>query len=399
VLNPPGALVVGAGPAGLAAAEVLSDAGHSVLVAEAMPSPARKFLMAGKSGLNLTKDEGSDLFHGAFGPDLPPALRAALSDFGPSETMAWAQGLGQQLFTGSTGRVFPTAWKGSPLLRAWLARLGERGVELRTRWRWTGWEGEASRFDTPEGSRLLLARATILALGGASWRRLGSDGAWATAFPEATAPFAPSNMGLLVRWSPHMAPHFGQPVKAAAWVAGGLVSRGEVVVSAKGLEGGGLYPLSRPLREGAPLALDLFPDLSEDALRQRLGSPGRESLPNRLRKRLGLEGVRAALLQEWGRPLPADLAPLLKRLSVRHHGPRPLDEAISTAGGLRFGALDDRLMLRDRPGTFAAGEMLDWEAPTGGYLMTASLATGRRAGQTASEWLKSHKAGRNRPNT
>jgi uncharacterized flavoprotein (TIGR03862 family) len=265
-------------------------------------------------------------------------------------------------------------------------------VELRTRWRWAGFEGSASRFDTPEGPCLVEARATILAMGGASWRRLGSDGAWATQFPEAMAPFEPANMGLLVRWSPFMTPHFGQPVKAAAWSAGDLVSRGEVVVSARGLEGGGLYPLSRPLREGAPLRLDLFPDLSEDALRQRLGAASRESLPNRLRKRLGLDGVRAALLQEWGRPLPSDLASLLKAMPVRHDGPRPLDEAISTAGGFRFGALDDCLMLRDRPGTFAAGEMLDWEAPTGGYLLTASLATGRRAGRAAGEWLQSHSA-------
>ncbi len=382
----PGALVIGAGPAGLAAAEVLSEASHPVLVADAMPSPARKFLMAGKSGLNLTKDESADLFHAAYGA-APPALCAALAAFGPAEAMAWARGFGQELFTGSTGRVFPVAWKASPLLRAWLARLGDQGVDLRTRWRWTGFDGTASRFDTPDGPRLVEAIATILATGGASWRRLGSDGAWAAAFPGATAPFQPSNMGLLVRWSPHMPPHMGQPVKAAAWHAGGLVSRGEVVVSARGLEGGGLYPLSRPLREGQPLALDLFPDLPEDALRRKLAPRGRESLANHLRKRLGLDGVRAALLQEWGRPLPADLAPLLKRLPVRHDGPRPLDEAISTAGGLRFDALDDRLMLRDRPGTFAAGEMLDWDAPTGGYLLTASIATGRLAGSGAAAWI------------
>jgi hypothetical protein len=184
-----------------------------------------------------------------------------------------------------------------------------------------------------------------------------------------------------------MARHFGEPVKGGAWSAGPLVSRGEVVVSARGLEGGGLYPLSRPLREGAPLTLDLFPDLPEDTLRQKLGGRGRESLANHLRKRLHLDGVRAALLQEWGRPLPPGLAPLLKRLPARHDGPRPLDEAISTAGGLRFEALTADLMLRDRPGTFAAGEMLDWEAPTGGYLLTACLALGRRAGQGASGWL------------
>jgi uncharacterized flavoprotein (TIGR03862 family) len=388
-LDLPGALVVGAGPAGLAGAEVLSEAGHPVLLAEAMPSPARKFLMAGKSGLNITKEEAEDLFHAAFGPESPPALRAALRAFGPAEVMDWARGLGQEVFTGSTGRVFPKTWKASPLLRGWLARLEACGVELRSRWRWDGFAGTASRFLTPEGPRLVQARATVLAMGGASWRRLGSDGAWAAHLSDHAAPFAPSNMGLLVAWTPHMLRHLGEPVKGAAWSSGPLVSRGEVVVSTRGLEGGGLYPLSRPLREGAPLHLDLFPDLPEEALRQRLGSAGRESLANRLRKRLGLDGVRAALLQEWGRPLPPDLAPLLKRLRVRHDGPRPLDEAISTAGGLRFDALDEGLMLRHRPGTFAAGEMLDWEAPTGGYLLTASLATGRHAGRAAGLWLSS----------
>ncbi len=388
ILHHAGALVVGAGPAGLAAAEVLAEAGHPVLLAEAMPSPARKLLMAGKSGLNLTKDEAHDRFETAFGSaEMPPALRAALGEFGPAAAMAWARELGQEVFAGSTGRVFPVAWKASPLLRAWLHRLERGNVELRTRWRWAGLRDGASRFDTPPGPRLVRAGATVLAMGGASWRRLGSDGAWAEAFPGHVAPFLPANMGLLVRWSAHMAPHWGQPVKGAAWSAGPLRSRGEVVVSARGLEGGGLYPLSRPLREGAALRLDLFPDLPEARLRERLAGGGRESLANRLRKRLGLEGVRAALLQEWGRPLPADLAPLLKALPVRHDGPRPLDEAISTAGGLRFEALTPGLMLRDRPGVFAAGEMLDWEAPTGGYLLTACLATGRLAGRQAAAWL------------
>ncbi len=360
-----------------------------MLIAEGMPSPARKLLMAGKSGLNITKDEPADAFRAAFGAGeaLPPALRDAFREFGPQEVMEWTRGLGQEVFTGSTGRVFPTAWKASPLLRAWLRRLSDGGVELRTRWRWTGFDGgEVSRFETPQGPRLLRPGATILAMGGASWRRLGSDGAWASEFAD-VAPFAPSNMGLLVDWSPHMARHFGEPVKGAAWSAGGLVSRGEVVVSARGLEGGGLYPLSRPLREGAPLRLDLLPDLSTEAVRQRLGPRGRETVASRLRKRLGIEGARAALVQEWGRPLPDDLAPLLKALPVRHSGPRPLDEAISTAGGLRFSALTGDLMLHDRPGVFAAGEMLDWEAPTGGYLLTACLATGRRAGRAAAAWL------------
>lgn len=387
-----GALVVGAGPAGLMAAETIAAAGHPVLLAEAMPSPARKLLMAGKSGLNLTKAETPEAFRAAYGTPLPPALEAALRAFGPGEAMAWAEGLGQRPVIGSTGRVFPEAWKASPLLRAWLKRLAACGVRLVLRWRWTGWDGAAHRFETPDGPRLIETGAAVLAMGGASWRRLGSDGAWAAALPGLVAPFAPANMGLAVTWSDAMARHAGAPVKAAAWSAGGILSRGEVVVSARGLEGGGLYPLSRPLREGAALRLDLFPDRSEEWLRSRLaGGDRRESLPNRLRKRLGLSGVRAALLHEWGRDgsgrLPDDLAPLLKRLPVRHDGPRPLDEAISTAGGLRFDALTDDLMLRDRPGVFAAGEMLDWEAPTGGYLLTACLATGRLAGQAAAARL------------
>ena len=393
----PGALVVGAGPAGLMAADILSAAGHPVLIADAMPSPARKLLMAGRSGLNLTRDEPPDAFRARFAlPDdaLPPALRTALLDFGPVEAMAWARGLGQEVFTGSTARVFPLAWKASPLLRAWLARLDAQGARLAVRWRWMGFEDGLSRFETPEGPVLVDAGATILAMGGASWRRLGSDGAWADAMADLTAPFAPANMGLTVAWTPAMAPHMGAAVKGCAWLAGGLVSRGEAVVSVRGLEGGGLYALSRPLRDGAPLTVDLVPDLSPEVLRARLEGRGRESLSNHLRKRLRLEGVRMALLQEWGRPLPTDLdalARLLKGLPVRHDGPRPLDEAISTAGGLRFDALDGALMLRPQPGhprgLFAAGEMLDWEAPTGGYLITAALATGARAGKGAADWL------------
>ena len=383
-----GALVIGAGPAGLMAAEEMARAGLAVTVAEAMPSPGRKFLMAGKSGLNLTKDEGADAFRAAYDPR-PPALDSALRDFGPAEAMDWARGLGQAVFTGTSGRVFPVAMKGSPLLRAWLARLGGLGVGLRTRWRWIGWDGAGVAFDTPDGREVLHPAVTVLALGGASWRRLGSDGAWAAHLPGAVAPFLPANMGLGVDWSPAMARHFGAAVKGVALIAGGLRVRGECVISARGLEGGGIYAVARAVREGAALAIDLFPDLTEDALRARIARlrPG-ESLPNRLR-RLGLDPARAALVMEWARPLPADPAPLLKALPVRHRGPRPLDEAISTAGGLRFDALDG-YMLRDRPGTFAAGEMLDWEAPTGGYLLTACMATGRAAGRQAVAWLHDH---------
>ncbi|MGK7654086.1 TIGR03862 family flavoprotein [Roseovarius sp. B08] len=380
------ALVIGAGPAGLMAAEALAAAGCAVTVAEAKPSPARKFLMAGKSGLNLTKAEDPDTCLAAYA-EAAPRLRPMLSAFGPDDVIRWAEGLGQPTFTGTTGRVFPAAMKASPLLRAWLARLDGLGVTLHRRWRWTGWEGDAVLFDTPQGPHRRTPTVTVLACGGASWARLGSDGAWAAHLPGHTAPFQPANMGFTVAWSDHMQRHFGQPLKNIALHAGPQVSRGEIVLSAAGLEGGGLYALSRPLREGAPLTIDLRPDLSHDEVRARLGRPrGKASLSNHLRKTLRLGPAEQALLHEVARPLPADLAPLVKALPVPLQGPRPLDEAISTAGGLRFDALDPDLMLLSRPGTFAAGEMLDWEAPTGGYLLTACLATGLWAGQAAARF-------------
>ncbi|MBM2575281.1 TIGR03862 family flavoprotein [Jannaschia sp. Os4] len=371
--------VIGAGPAGLMAADAASEAGAPVVAFDAMPSPARKFLMAGKSGLNVANV--APLPDG-YGTDVA-------MDFGPQDVTAWLDGLGQDWFVGSTGRVFPKAMKASPTLRAWLGRLEGRGVALRRRWRWTGWEGAALRFETPEGPRAVAPGATVLAMGGASWRRLGSDGAWAgvPGLAEHAAPFAPSNVGFAVDWSPHMAKHFGTPLKDLGLVVGGTVHRGEVVLSAKGLEGGGLYPLTPALRDGAPLALDLKPGWAEAEVRDRLARRGKASLSNHLRKALRLEPAKVALLQEWGRPLPDDLAPLIKRLPVPLRGPRPLDEAISTAGGLRLDALDEGSMLRDRPGVFAAGEMLDWEAPTGGWLIAGCLATGRRAGRAAAAWV------------
>ncbi|WP_375260397.1 TIGR03862 family flavoprotein [Palleronia sp.] len=376
------AIVVGAGPAGLMAAEELGRAGARVLVADRMPSPARKLLMAGKSGLNLTKDEDPALVAAAYGAGAGPVPRIT-AGFGPTEIRAWAEGLGQPLFTGSTGRVFPVAMKASPLLRAWLARLDGYGAQLRTRWTWT-----RDGFDTPEGPVRVEARATVLAMGGASWRRLGSDGAWAElllAEGLPVAPFQPANAGLSVAWSEHMTPLFGAPVKNVSLLVGGAEARGEFVIARTGLEGGGIYAVSRAVREGAALALDLKPDLTEAEIRTRLAR-AKGSLGNRLRK-LGLAPAQRALLMEFARPLPDDLAPLIKRLPVHHAGLRPLDEAISTAGGLMWGALDEDLMLKDRPGTFACGEMLDWEAPTGGYLLTACLATGRHAGQAAVRFL------------
>ena len=382
------AIIVGAGPAGLMAAEVLARAGHAVTIAEQMPSPGRKFLMAGKSGLNLTMEMEPETFLAGFGPGLPEQVAAAVRDFGPAEVVAWAEGLGQPVFAGSTGRVFPEAMKASPLLRAWLARLDGLGVRLERRWRWTGWAGEGLAFETPDGPRAESPTVAVLACGGASWPRLGSDGAW-SGWLGPVAPFAPANAGLRLDWSPHMKAHLGAPVKGVALRAGGSSSRGEWVVTRDGIEGGGVYTVSRAVREGAPLTLDLAPDLTADEVARRLAGRRRGlSLAETLRRTLRLTGVRAALLHEWGRPLPEDLAPLIKALPVPHRGLMGLDGAISSAGGLRLDALTGGLMLKDRPGVFAAGEMLDWEAPTGGWLITASLATGRLAGLAAAAWAE-----------
>ncbi|MDX8350381.1 TIGR03862 family flavoprotein [Cognatiyoonia sp. IB215446] len=377
------AVVIGAGPAGLMAADVLASGGLQVILADAMPSIGRKFLMAGKSGLNLTKVEPEAEFLAAVGP-LPPAMQKALSEFGPDEVIAWAKGLGQQVFTGSTGRIFPNVMKASPLLRAWLARLADLGVSIRTRWRWDGWDGADLVFETSEGRAFLQPRVTVLALGGASWARLGANGLWAQQFEGSVAPFAPANMGFRVAWSDHMTRHFGAPIKSIALKAGDQVSRGECVISERGIEGGGVYAVSRAVREGAALTVDLLPDWLEQRVADALAKPrGKASLSNHLRKVLRLDPVRLALLAEFGRPYPNDLAPLIKALPIRHLGPRPMDEAISTAGGIMFDKLTDGLMLRDRPGVFCAGEMLDWEAPTGGYLITGCLATGRLAARAA----------------
>ncbi len=380
------ALVIGAGPAGLMAAEVMAAHGLSVTVADAMPSVGRKFLMAGKSGLNLTKDEPIEAVLSAYG-DVPAPMVTALRAFGPEAVMDWARGLGQSVFTGSTGRVFPKAMKASPLLRAWLARLGATGVTLRTRWRWQGWTDGVPQFDTVDGTQILTPKVTVLALGGASWARLGSDGAWAGHLPGAVTPFAPANMGFVVPWSDHMTRFLGAPVKAVVLQAGHQYSRGECIVSKKGIEGGGVYAVSRAVRDGAELTMDLRPDWPLDRVRAALQKPrGKASLSNHLRKVLRLDPLRLALLAEFGRPYPDDLAPLIKALPIRHAGPRPMDEAISTAGGLRFDTLTDDLMLQARPGVFCAGEMLDWEAPTGGYLITGCLATGRLAGLSAARY-------------
>ena len=387
------AVVIGAGPAGLMAAEMLADRGHKVILAEAKPSVGRKLQMAGKSGLNLTKDEDFETFINAYG-DTKDWLLPMLAEFSNKDVVTWAQALNQEVFTGSTGRVFPKAMKASPLLRAWMLRLNDKGLIFKTKYRWTGFEGQAVQFETPNGPEVILADAVVLALGGASWARLGSDGAWAPILVKQgieIAPFLPANVGFSVNWSQHMVPHFGQPVKSVALIAGQIRQRGEFIISSKGVEGSGIYAVSRALRDGAGLAIDLFPDLTLATIKTRLEKPqGKNSLANHLRKVLKFDTTRLALLQECARPLPKNpelLAAILKSLPIPHNGPRPIDEAISTAGGVARSSVDDSLMLKALPGVFVAGEMLDWEAPTGGYLITACMATGRHAGLAAADFL------------
>ncbi|MDQ7776006.1 NAD(P)/FAD-dependent oxidoreductase [Paracoccus aminovorans] len=391
------ALVIGAGPAGLMAAEVLAGSGARVVVAEAMPTPARKFLMAGKSGLNLTRAEPFADFAAHYGGSAPvlrtPPGYLQSKEIGPEAVMAWARGLGVELFTGSTGRVFPVGMKASPLLRAWLARLAGAGVELRTRWRWSGFDGDGWRLQTPGGIAVLRPQVVVLALGGASWPRLGSDAAWVPWLRERgveVAPFRPANMGFRTAWSAQMARHFGQAVKGVALHVGGQVGRGEWVVTRHGIEGGGVYELAALMRDGAEAFVDLAPDVAAEELARRFGrAPAKLSVGNRLRRGLG-DPLRAALLLEWGQPLPAEperLAARAKALRLRHDGPMGLERAISSAGGITGASLTERLELRALPGVFAAGEMLDWEAPTGGYLLTGCLASGRLAGQGAAAYL------------
>ena len=387
-------LVVGAGPAGLMAAEQAARAGIRVAVAEAMPSPARKFLMAGKSGLNLTKAEDPDTFLQHFDAIAP--LKPILSEFGPAEVIGFAEGLGLKVFTGSTGRVFPTRMKASPLLRAWLARLDALGVTLLRHHRWIGPLTTHAQhlFDTPKGNVTLTAEALILALGGASWARLGSDGAWHTPVAAAGVPIIPvqaSNVGMQRAWSDHMQPFFGQPVKNVELTVLGQKSRSEFVITQYGVEGGAIYALGRMLRQTPMARIDFAPQLSTRILGDMISNrKPKDSLSNFLRKSVKLDATKRALLFELTRPIPCDaegLVAAIKAAPLQMSGPRPMDEAISTAGGVSWDALTPELMLWDFPGVFCAGEMLDWDAPTGGYLITACLATGRWAGHAAADYI------------
>ncbi|GLS20055.1 NAD(FAD)-utilizing dehydrogenase [Labrys miyagiensis] len=396
-------IIIGAGPTGLIAAEWLARSGRRVAIHERMPSPARKFLMAGRGGLNLTHSEDLLAFLGRYGPArafLEPALRA----FTPQDLRDWAEGLGQKTFVGSSGRIFPESFKASPLLRAWLARLGELGVTLHARSQWTGWESEGVlAFKEADGSTTRLRpRATLLALGGASWPRLGSDGGWAPLLRAkgiGISELAPSNSGVEIRWSAVFREKFaGEPLKRIAVGLGEESRRGEAVITEQGLEGGVIYALSRPIREAiafhgqARLWIDLRPDTDEGALVKLLARPrGGQSFSTFLRKALKLSPATVSLLREAaGNQLPDDaasLARLIKQVPLTAVSQRGLERAISTAGGVALAEIDRHYMLHKLPGVFVAGEMLDWEAPTGGYLLQACFASGIAAAKGIEAWL------------
>jgi hypothetical protein len=404
--------VIGGGPAGLMAAEVLARGGATVTVYDRMPSVGRKFLLAGRGGLNLTHSEELERFLGRYGAAEAP-LRQAIEAFSPADLIAWCEGLGQATFVGSSGRVFPKAMKTSPLLRAWLERLRAVGVSFKLRHLWRGWDNEGQLlFDGPQGPVAIKPDATILTLGGASWPRLGSDGGWAGALTGAgiaVAELRPTNCGFIANWSDVFKGRFaGQPLKRIELSFGDAKARGEAIITATGLEGGGVYALSPLLREAiaeegeATLHIDLRPDTTLAELDQRLSAPrGKQSLSTFLRKTASLPPAAIGLLHESTAfsatrvsvMQPAALATLIKAVPVRLIGTAPIARAISTAGGIPFDEMDEHFMLRRRPGTFAAGEMLDWEAPTGGYLLQASFATGAAAARGTLDWLARARAG------
>jgi uncharacterized flavoprotein (TIGR03862 family) len=399
-------VIIGGGPAGLMAAETLAEAGVAVDLYDAMPSVGRKFLLAGRGGLNLTHAEPSDRFLARYG-SRQQQMAPLLAGFDADALRAWSHGLGVDTFVGTSGRVFPTEMKAAPLLRAWLHRLRASGVRFHMRHRWLGWQDGALRFATPDGEIRVRANATLLALGGASWKRLGSDGAWLPWLREAgveVAPLLPANCGFDVCWSAHFRERFaGQPVKtvtAACVLPDGttLTRPGEFVITESGVEGSLIYALSAPLRDAVMaegsvlLRLDLAPGKGLERLTAELQHPrGSRSLASHLQSRAGVTGVKAGLLREvLDREQMTDMAQLataIKSLPLRLVAARPIDEAISSAGGVCFEALDASLMLRRLPGVFCAGEMLDWEAPTGGYLLTACMASGKSAAQGMLRWL------------
>ncbi len=403
--------IVGAGPAGLMAADVLAAQGARVTICERMPSAGRKFLLAGRGGLNLTHSEEMEPFLARYG-EAAPRLRAAIAAFPPAAVRAWAEGLGQSTFIGSSGRVFPVSFKTSPLLRAWLRRLDGMGVRFAFRHRWTGWDASGGAlFETPDGTVTMQADALVLALGGASWPRLGSDGGWTEMLARsgvAIAPLRPSNCGFLTEWSAIFRDRFeGQPLKRIELSFGGQTIRGEAVITRDGIEGGGIYALSAPLREAvaahgeAILRIALRPDASTADLQRALEAPrGKQTLSNVLRKASKLSPPAIGLLHEAALALPRKLtamsaealAALINAVPVRLTATAPLKTAISTAGGIAFDEFDDGYMLKRRPGVFVAGEMLDWEAPTGGYLLQASFSTGAAAGAAALAWIKGAQA-------
>jgi uncharacterized flavoprotein (TIGR03862 family) len=399
--------IIGAGPAGLMAAEVLAQGDARVTVYDAMPSAGRKFLMAGRGGLNLTHSEPLPHFIARY-REAARHLQSAIEAFPPDALRAWSEALGEPTFVGSSGRVFPKTFKASPLLRAWLRRLDAAGVRFAFRHRWCGWDEEGRlRFRTPDGALAIAADATVLALGGASWPRLGSDGGWVDCLAArgvAISKLRPANSGFTVTWSELFRDKFeGQPLKGVALTIGAHTVRGEAMITRGGIEGGAVYALSAELREAvlglgqAMLTIALRPDLDVTSLTTRLsGTRGKQSLANFLRKAVQVSPVGIGLMQEAaiasGRPLsafsPAELAHLINAIPVQLTGVAPIDRAISTAGGITFDELDANFMIRKLPVVFAAGEMLDWEAPTGGYLLQASFATGAAAGRGVLAWLK-----------
>ena len=392
--------IIGGGPAGLMAAEALSHDAVKVVVYDAMPSVGRKFLMAGKGGLNLSHAEDFESFLSRYGSrrtELETMLRA----FPPEALRAWAKDLGVETFVGTSGRIFPTDMKAAPLLRAWLHRLRQSGVAFHVRHRWLGWDNEGLlRFATPTGECLIRADAVVLALGGGSWAKLGSTGEWVETLQQhgvQVAPLKPSNCGFDTDWSEYFSSRFaGQPLKSVQLSFANFQQRGDLMITATGLEGGLIYAVSAFLRDScvanghALIHLDLMPDKSVYFITQRLSAPrGKDSISNFLRKRLGLTGVKAGLLTRC-EFIPEQLAHTIKAFPITLLAPRPIDEAISTAGGVCFEAMNQQLMLINKAGVFCAGEMLDWEAPTGGYLLTACFASGRAAGKNVLTWLETY---------